>query len=511
MNNDTNEINLLNVLALLMRHGRPILIFTLVMGLVLALCGGISIIVTDSLPQQTQRELQKAEFEKMAQDKLEEQLGTVEKTWLEQNQSIAELQTQKFSLEQQIVGLSKSLDQQKLYNENSVKMSISSDQVAYEESYFAVVLVDRPADEDAELNISLTNQITGAYVNFLWSDDLANQMMARLPVFSDSSFVTELLNISQISTSVIKAQVTAADAETAKQMMDLLVDYASQCKNSMDSSLAKHTFSLIQRNSFENGSLSLAQSQQDSLDAETNLENQLKDAQNQLVQCENAIRIGQKNMDRNAETIADIQEELDIREGIGDAEHGSVIASKMKTPAKYAIIGLVAGLFVAICWYVVKYMILQNETFADEVMRSCSAPYMGNLTLEQKHTRFEQLLQKDTVDPMLAMPQEDRWKIVAENVLIAVRNLEPGKVVMTGTASRTSLEKICQYMAQQKTGFEFIPATLPSITPGSASLILDSKAVFYVVCPGKTSMSLMKDGLESLKNLDREPVGLLLV
>lgn len=387
MEQEDMEIDLINLLFYMLRRWR--------MFLLAALCGALILGGYKAVSAMRVR-LDAAAVEE-AQKQYELDKEAYEKT--------------KTGYERDIETLTASLDARTQYIENSVFMKINP----FDQWNARVDVLIKVPDANTGLEDRAFDE-TDSYVKLYAQgiNKLADMEKLSRELGIEKNYLDELIDIdADYNSNTISISVTGASAEFVDRILDELINQINKQKQEIDSKVGTHSVEFLNRTTNQSMNQGLADRQKSENDSITSLQNSLTDKE---------------------KALHDI-EEPSLPEGISGKE-------MLKNSIKFAIIGLVLGIFVVggiNCGY---YILRGRLHESDEISTVFGINVLGVFP--------------KTLSSKRAFSGIDRWLLKLENgnersdeevalriALAAERKLDDtDKVLLTGNVKKSELDKV---------------------------------------------------------------------
>ncbi len=392
MEQDDMEIDLINLLFYLLRRWRVFILAALCGALVLGgykVVSGMRVRLDNTAYEETKKQY---EFDKGAYE------------------------IKKSGYERDMETLKKSIDAQNKYQENSLLMKIDP----FEQWNAKVDILVKVPDANTGLEIKNFDE-TDSYVK-LYAQGIKNRVdMDKLSseLGIEKNYLDELISIdADYNSNVISLSVAGDTAEFADHILEELMQQILSQKLDIDSKVGTHTVEFLNRTTTQIMNQSLSDKQKSVSDGITSLQNALKDKE---------------------KALNDLEEPT-MPEGISKKE-------TLQNGIKFALIGLILGIFVAGGFYCGYYILKGRLHESDEMSTIYGINVLGV---------FPKRLSKKKLFSGI-----DKWLLKLENgsdrsdeevalriALTAERKINSGsKVLLTGNIDKTQLEKVQKLLA----------------------------------------------------------------
>lgn len=399
-NTDEKEINLVELIAYVVRKGRAIIVWAIVFMLLLGAYKGRTLIGTLT------GSLDSAEESTDYQDELDL------------------YNSQKEADETQIDNLSAQIEAQQEYKKNSILMNINP----YSEyrdvtSYYIVTDYQIMPGMDYQ-NVDPVPSLLKAYQNIIGGNEVYEAVSDKIDREASLWSIEELISVdTDLSSNLnnyagvrVFTVTTVGDTkELADTLMEAVQNQIESHQEEIASTVAAHELRVIQTSS--------------ELTVDNNLLTKLTNFSN--------------NITKLQQSLADTQENLnELEEPVATAA-GSRRAA-VKSILKYAILGLFVGIFLSAFWYAVQYVMRDPIADSSDLEDRYRLVVFGKLTPERKEGFFHKISDRMRGINRKKPGIEQQYQMITEYIA-GLKNQPEKAAIVSATdsdADRTAAEKI---------------------------------------------------------------------
>ena len=313
--NQTAAVSLMDLLALLVRKIKPIIICALVFALLLAGYQGYK---QFSAPAVSVSDSDYAD-------------------------ALEDYKIQKAAIESQIEKTQSLIDAQEKYNRESLLMQIDPGN-AYSTTEYIAISPAGANDADAAADNYQSARIAKLYSTYWKTLDLSKVLSTEKTKDMPDQYVRDVVEISEITDGVIELKVIGNDAAETEKLADVVYSILANSKNIIEKDSYKHDFTLIGRSTICAADNDLNDLQQNNYNKISALTAALEAPKAQLASLSAPVLPGGRS------TMA---------------------------IAKWGVIGLVLGLFIACAWIVCAKMLNGSVLSSNHVRDNLGIEYLG--------------------------------------------------------------------------------------------------------------------------------------
>lgn len=182
-------------------------------------------------------------------------------------------------LEMEISNLEKSIEEQIVYNNESILMKINPYSKKSVTGQFYIDSDYQIMPELTYQNKDITTSVARAYQALATTGELAKYINEHLEEPISERYLNELIEISYTGDYVLDVQVIHTDFESARKVYSLIVEYMNQKKSEFEKNIGVYTITLLNESESDSVDLELKESQVTNLDAINTLRETLTEKQ----------------------------------------------------------------------------------------------------------------------------------------------------------------------------------------------------------------------------------------
>lgn len=448
------EIDLKDLLFYELYKWRSIVLAAVIMGI---LFGGYKVVSETVLKQNSEIVVETEEYEKKKAD-------------YERAVSI---------YEREIENLQKMLVEQKVYLDNSILMDISSYEKPGASADIFVKLEDFEVLPGLEMvNLDPTDSIVKAYASDIEHYIDWKEIVDELGV--DAVYLKELVSTSiDYDSNTFHVEVCYTDVETADRILDEILWQIEQRQDEIYASLGEHTVSVMKRTSGITNDTALA-------DRQSNINDRASSYQKKLTEKEKAL------------------------EGLEPPEASAVASKKqiIKLTLKYAVLGVIAGIFVMAAFWGMKYLLNTSLRTAEELKSRFGFKLLGVFSpkkrtgiIDCKLERLEGIGERETTETVL-----DRASLNIQNCGVNIKN-----ILVTGEYSEEKLNELVAELSNRTKDIEFTACSGLVKSTKALQQLSGCDGVVLVVQRGVSKIEEIQKEKEIVEDWKKEIIGCLVI
>lgn len=395
----------------------------------------------------------------------------------------------KEDLETEIRNITTRIEQQKVYNENSILMQIDPyNKIKATKGYY--ISTDYMIMPDMTYqNTDITDSIIQAYINTSVNGEMYDFILDQLSYDMDIRYLKELIDISaDYNTNIIYVQVIHKDYEYCEEIYEYVISYFEQTNNMITKALGVHKITGIYEAIQSNIDTNLNNIQNNNILAVTNYENSLKEKQNAL----NALVVPINSV---------ISKSVIVKSGI-----------------KYALVGCILGAFMTAAVLVSYYLISDKLLNERDLRPRYNMKILGFIENSQKKRLFE------FVDRLIARMQgygrnriseEETIHRIAANLkaIYELNDLNKADIMITGTIEADQIKRIGELLAKDLKGTSYNIYSGANINYSACTIdqLKSCDAVVLVEKVGSSTYTEITRQLECIYDLGKNIIGAILL
>lgn len=385
---------------------------------------------------------------------------------------------QKKALDTQIADMSKQVEDQQTYRDNSVLMNIDPFH-EYRSSISVYVKTDYQIMPGMMYqNPDPTLSILGAYAQIAQNGELYSSIQEKLSREVDIRDLMELIQVSLDKGSRILSIVTIADTEElASELMRNVREEMSSHKDEISAKIGEHELSVVQQSNVCSTDLDLVERV---ADFDTNLSNI------------------QQNLAKAQKALNDLGSEPEKPAGVSRSQ-------AVKGAVKYAVVGFFAGVFLALCVCVVRYLGADLIPDQEELKNRYGLRILGTVTEKRK-----QGLISNWADALRGIDRSragstEPCGVIAE-YLKGLGNI-PSSIALASDTDLMVLKEVCGSLSCLLPDIRF--TVVGNILNNAAALseMKSAESVILVLSRGSSKNSFIRGALEVCRNCGRTVIG----
>ena len=448
------EIDLKDLLFFELYKWRSIILAAVIMGI---LFGGYKVVSETVLKQNSEIVVETEEYEKKKVD-------------YERAVSI---------YEREIENLQKMIVEQKVYLDNSILMDISPYEKPEASADIFVKLDDLEVLPSLEMiNLDPTDSIVKAYASGIEHYIDWKELVNELGV--DEVYLKELVSTNiDYNSNTFHVKVCYSDLKTADRVLDVILQQIEQRQGEISSSLGRHTVTVMKRTSGITNDIALADIQSNINDRASNYQKKLADKEKVL-------------------------------EGLEPPEESVGISKKqiVKSTVKYGVLGVVAGIFVMVAFWGMKYLLNTSLRTAEELKSRFGFKLLGVFSPEKKTgiidcklERLEGIGERETAETVL-----DRASLNIQNCGENIKN-----ILVTGEYSEEKLNELVAELSNRTKDIEFTACSGLVKSTKALQQLSGCDGVVLVVQRGISKIEEIQKEKEIVEDWKKEIIGCLVI
>ena len=454
-----NTISLAELLAAIVRKWRGICVSLVVFALLL---GGY----------QTYKQISLARDPENSPEKIEERYQA----------ALESYETRKENLQKTLESQEETLASKEEYLEKSILIQIDP----YNEYVAKIVFTFSNIDESAQLfrypNTAadyLPKKIRSQYIELWKSMDVSKDIGIAKYADVEWKYLSEIVSVSSLEGELVSIQAVGGTASDAETLAGAVYDYFESHRDVIAAGSAQHSFALVNRttkNIIDEG-------------LDTKRENLETEIENLKTSIENS-----------KQAIEDLEEP--------EREEGYSAATIIKAVIKYAVLGALAGIFLAClvvcCWWIFANR-LANSFHLEQV---AGAPFLGSLHIPGSPA--ERLA--------VTVMGERSWKDThqaAAYIREQAKSVFPGKgtVLLLSTLpeklSGTGMNELAAILSED--GYAVTPVMDAVYNPKAVETLQNCAAVVFVEMAGQSSMTAIRNSATQVENAKKSVLGVVMI
>lgn len=269
----------------------------------------------------------------------------------------------------QINAVVKSIEKNDDYMQESILMNLDVNHFYEAESVYYI-------DTGYQINPSLAYQtpdktasVLETYASLLSSGNLYTYIQKNLEAYIPLRYLQELITVeTDTSAGILRLKVIGRDEKTVRQALALLQTYFEEQRSTVSASVGEHAVSLVEISSFNggDGSTETAAGETEGYSSES-MRNTIADRQNQVIK-------RQQDMQKQ---LSDLQaKQKEIKEPGAPQRN---VKTVLKASIKFAVLGLVLGLFCAGAWISFGFVGRNSVMDESEAYQASALTILGSM------------------------------------------------------------------------------------------------------------------------------------
>ncbi len=392
-------------------------------------------------------------------------------------------------LQTDIENLRNQLNEQELYNHNSLLMKINpydmyvASLVYYVDSEYQII------PENTYQDIDTSNRIISCYISYLTGGDAYLQLAGPDAEPESTRYIKEIMQVdAEYSTNMIKVVIKGEDAESCRSMIATIKDGMQTTYKKATELIGDHKLLVINENIYPTIDLDLEQQQNTSREYVTSMSAMLQ---------------------TNSIELKTIEEE-------GKPQWVYSWQGVTKSIIKKVIIGSIMGFAVAVFLIILKYLLSDKIHGTSELQKRVNLAILGSVPRDSKKTKaLDRLAYYIGNIQIKSSNQEKRIKVIAQSILTFIRtkDAEQNQVALVGSVSMEDLAAIADKFNHYMDSAEkcFVPVGNPML---DLSAVLATEGIHFVVLVEKQDISTYSQvyrECERMNNLGKEILGIVLL
>lgn len=174
---------------------------------------------------------------------------------------------------------------------------------------------------------------------------------------------------------------------------------------------------------------------------------------------------------------------------------------------KYILIGIIAGGFVAVCWYGMRYLLKDAIVSEEQLQEVFGIRGLGTIANEPKKRIFYSI--DRSIDHMahgkVKISKEEMYEMIALN--IESMELEGQTIVLSGTLEKEEIEEVKNSLENYVSGYTFEIAENVQYSAKARKQVANAKNVILVEKVHETKCKDVQKEMEIVRDLKAEVVG----
>lgn len=330
-----------------------------------------------------------------------------------------------------IIALRKRMDEVRNYQQNSIWMNLD----AYNENILVLryyVESDYTFNYVEENTPDYTDDVVAAYCSYATSGKIADVVAEELNLQDQTNYISELITAAggaaeDRSQNIFEIVVAYSDEETLEQIKPVISEAVEGQSDRISSEIGSHKLKLLTENISVRVDKNLVLAQKEKNDA-------IYSYRTQLTALETGLSEGQ---------IAALDRERNVESDLEDAEQTEM--PKPSFSVKYAIFGLIAGVFLACMWIFLELLFATKIQETEEFSTFFGIRILGELKAQKQKKRIfhslDSLLIKWKDRNVKQISQEQRIRIVSSNLEVACKQAGVEQIYITGSEFEKQQDK----------------------------------------------------------------------
>lgn len=331
-------------------------------------------------------------------------------------------------------------------------------------------------------NIDYTDTVAKSYVSILTNADILNEISATYGM--ENRYLKEILEIS-VSDSILSITVIHDNADMARQILDSVISYLPSIGEEITDGIAEHTLNLINKTSYSYIDLNLIDRQQE---------------QKALLQSLSQTKTQNDNIiDDATYSLNELEKE---EENLNNDNN------IIRKTIKYAVIGVIAGLFLAYVYGCFVYVVSDKVYIGDEISNRFGLRIIGRLASGKNKSVIDKCICK-AEGRIYAKTTDANYRVIAENI-IGMKE-KHSSIFMTGCVEDARLKDICERIAPLlsnitvKTGGDIFN------NPEAVNGLAKCDAVILVEQCGKSKYSVISSEINKAEWFGKTVIGCVVI
>jgi len=391
-------------------------------------------------------------------------------------------ETQKEGLQKTLENQEKSLASKEEYLEKSILLQIDP----YNKHVANIVFTFSDIDESAQLfrypNTAadyLPKKIRSQYIELWKSMDVPKDIGLAEYADVEWKYLAEIVSVSSLEGELVSIQATGTTAAEAEELASAVYDYFNDRRDVIAQSSAQHSFAVVNRTTKNIIDESLS-------DRRENLETEIENLK--------------KSIEDSKQALEDLTEP--------EREEGYATSTIVKAVVRYAVLGAVAGIFLA-CLFVCCWWIFANRaanSFQLELL--IGAPFLGSPKIP---STMAERLAGTVMGERAWRDQEQAESYISEQTKACFP--KDGKVVLLSTLSESKagaeMDRLVKILS--KDGFDVSPVMDAIHAPQVVDAIRTCTAVIFAERAGHSSITAIRNMKAQAENAEKKILGFVMI
>lgn len=340
-------------------------------------------------------------------------------------------------------------------------------------------------DENDKIESNLSKQVANYYYKLLNSGEANKAIASDASITVDKKYLGELYSVS-IDKDMIKIKAIGNEGKQPAKIVEILLSYIQENKDMVTKNFSAHNVSIL------NQSTSV-QVDDDLATAQKKVKTMVKDLN--LEMTENNTKLG--TLVKPVEVTAS--------------------TNVVKSVLKYVIVGMFLGAIIGVMTVLAMFF-FSNKIANYKVMKNTyGIPYLttlpGNVLNNKKAGFWTKIISKIEGNYNGNLSQKDHIEMLKVKLLLQKVSIDK-PIMITGSVDANILKTICELLTESckdEKGLSFQYANNIVISSDTMMKVSDCSGVLLVEENGKSSLDMVEQEVEMIQNLDTTIIGYVMV
>jgi len=399
-------------------------------------------------------------------------------------EALSSFEEEKEDMEEQLASQEKSLRSKRAYLENSILLNIDPYDKYTSYLIFAITDIDgsgfqqlyhypeTPADY-------LLTTIRSQYIELWRRSNVSRDIGIEKYSTIEEKYWSEVVSVYVLDGGLLAIEAVAGSAAEAEKLTRAVYNYFESNQSIISKSAFPHSFSIVNQATKNTVDEDLASRRK-------NLEDEAESLQTEI--------------EEKREKIAALS--------VPEREEGYPTSTIIKSVAQYAVLGLVAGTFLACLWVCCGYVFRNRLISSYQLERTISAPFFGSLAIE---CGFFDRLANRIVSERVWFDQEKALTYIKSQVKATLP--EGSSLLLLSTLPEKSVETQKNELCKAFCGDGFQVESISDVVhaPNAAQAIQTSGPAIFVEQLDHSDIAAIQDTVARVKAAKNEILGFIII
>lgn len=238
------------------------------------------------------------------------------------------------------------------------------------------------------------------------------------------------------------------------------------------------------------------------------LANSVLSCKRDIASTEYQIETLKKKEQENAKSTAVLLETLEEQEET-EEEEAIIAADPFRTAIKFAVIGLVGGVFAAAFVLCLMYLFSGKLLDAETVKDIYGLRLLSVIPVKEARKGIDGLI--DRLNGHIFHTREEAYDVIYGRMFNLAGDLEGKTVLVTGTAEESCLQDLTEYLRTKKDSVNYVIFANPLKNLEALRELRQADEILLVEQTGKSRLAEIRQELNFIDDLKKRPLGVAVV